>query len=84
MLGPESEGARPCFPESGQRPRQWGNQDGASCHTHNLGVSNTAHPRAVGRVTFRCDSNTKPGAVDDYSDTPNPQIWRDYFTDGQC
>jgi hypothetical protein len=36
MLGPESEGARPCFPESGQRPRQWGNQDGASCHTHNL------------------------------------------------
>src|SRR5262249_52012458 len=26
-VGPESKGARPCFPESGQRPRQWGNQD---------------------------------------------------------
>ena len=37
-LGPQSEGARPCFPESGQRPRQGGDQDGASCHTHNLTV----------------------------------------------
>src|SRR5262249_44382789 len=39
-VGPESKGARPCFPESGQRPRQWGNQDGASCHAHNISESN--------------------------------------------
>ena len=39
-LGPDSEGVRPCFPESGQRPQHRGNQDGASCHAHNLSVSN--------------------------------------------
>ena len=43
-VGPESKGARPCFPESGQRPRQRGDQDGARCHAHNIGESNNCPP----------------------------------------
>ena len=51
-VGPEGKGARPCFPESGQRPRQRGNQDGASLHAHNLSESNNRPtPRGVMRTS---------------------------------
>jgi hypothetical protein len=60
-VGPESKGARPGFPESGQRPRQRGNQDGASCHAHNLSESNNRPtPRGVRIVTFHCGSTPLP------------------------
>ena len=63
-VGPESKGARPGFPESGQRPRQWGNQDGASCHAHNLSESNNRPtPRGVRVVAFHCGSTPLPGVL---------------------
>ena len=73
-LGPQSQGARPCLPESDQRPRQWGNQDGASCHAHNLSESNNRPlPGAAPIVASHCGSPPLPGVLSMTTpDTPNP------------
>ena len=72
-LGPQSEGARPCFPESGQRPRQWGNEDGASCHAHNLSVSNNrplprgSTDRGIPRARATASACSRTGRADQKS-----------------